>query len=74
MGRPVKEASTRRSSATELNAVSGSPHYSMIHRLGVRLLRQGLSALADDEQHYLEPTWEIYEAWCFVALAQQLEA
>ncbi len=70
---PFSEVSTRQSSAAELNAVSGNPHYSMTRRLGVRLLRQGLSALADDEQHYLAPTWEIYEAWCFVALAQQLE-
>lgn len=70
---PFSMVDTRQSSAAELNAVSGNPHYSMTHRLGVRLLRQGLSALANDEQHYLAPTWEIYEAWCFVALAQQLE-
>ena len=71
---PFSDADTRQSSAAELNAVAGNPHYSMTHRLGVRLLRQGVSSLADDEQHYLAPTWEIYEAWCFVALAQQLEA
>lgn len=70
---PFSEADTSLPSVAELNAVSSSPHYSMVHRVGVRLLRQGVSELANDEQHYLAPTWEIYEAWCFVALARQLE-
>lgn len=56
-----------------INAISGSPHYDRSYRLGMRLLREGVSGLADDEQHYLAPTWQVYEAWCFVSLARQLE-
>ena len=56
-----------------INAVSGNPPYDRGHWLGVRLLREGISHLADDEQHYLVPTWQVYEAWCFVSLARQFE-
>ncbi|WP_350227805.1 DUF2357 domain-containing protein [Neptuniibacter halophilus] len=70
---PFSAADKSKTGVAGLNAVSGSPHYDLAYRVGVRLLRQGLSELADDEQHYLAPTWEVYEAWCFVALARQLE-
>lgn len=56
-----------------LNTVSGIPHYAMTHRLGTRILKTGISELTDSEQLYLPPTWHIYESWCFVELAQQLE-
>lgn len=55
------------------NAVSGNPHYSMTHQTGIRILRHGLSEMASGEQQYIAPTWEIYEAWCFVAIAEALE-
>ncbi len=71
---PFVNAVTRTNAGvTGINAVSGSPHYDRGHRLGVRLLREAISHLADDEQHYLAPTWQVYESWCFVTLAQQLE-
>jgi len=57
-----------------LNAVSGSPHYASSHRVGLRLLRKGIASLANDEQHYLAPTWQVYEAWCFVALGEQIQS
>ncbi|ANG64883.1 hypothetical protein A8C75_21965 [Marinobacterium aestuarii] len=56
-----------------LNAVSGHPHYDLAYRLGTRILRNGLSEQTVDEQHYLAPTWQVYENWCFVVLAQALE-
>ena len=70
---PFNAVSRSKPGVAGINAVSGSPHYDRSHRLGIRLLRQGVSQLADDEQHYLAPTWQVYEAWCFVTLAQQLE-
>ena len=70
---PFVSADISKQGVAALNAISGNPHYNMTHRLGVRILRLGLSGLADDEQHYLAPTWEIYEAWCFVAVAKALE-
>ena len=70
---PFSEVTHRHAGVAGINAVTGSPHYDRGHRLGVRILREGLSQLLDDEQHYLAPTWQIYESWCFVALARQLE-
>jgi hypothetical protein len=70
---PFSLVSDRKPGVAAANAVSSSPHYDRSHRLGVRLLREGLSRIVADEQHYLAPTWQIYESWCFVVLAQQLE-
>jgi hypothetical protein len=70
---PFNDVNRSQPGVAGINAVSGSPHYDRSHRLGVRLLRAGISRLADDERHYLAPTWLVYEAWCFVTLAQQLE-
>ena len=70
---PFDAVSRTRPGVAGINAVSGNPPYDRGHRLGVRLLREGISHLADEEQHYLAPTWQVYEAWCFVSLAQQLE-
>lgn len=55
-------------SAAGLNAVAAEPAYSRAHRLGGALLRRGLSDRGE-EMHYLSPTWQVYEAWCFAALA-----
>ena len=71
---PFASANIDKRGAAEFNAVSGNPHYSMTHQTGIRILRQGLSEMASDEQHYIAPTWEIYEAWCFVAIAEALES
>ncbi|MEJ1297802.1 MAG: DUF2357 domain-containing protein [Candidatus Sedimenticola sp. (ex Thyasira tokunagai)] len=70
---PFNAVSRSKPGVAGINAVSGSPHYDRSHRLGIRLLREGVSQLASDEQHYLAPTWQVYEAWCFVTLAQQLK-
>lgn len=70
---PFSEVQKPHSGAESLNAVSGIPHYDRTHRLGGKLLKVGLSDLGGNERHYLPPTWQIYETWCFVALAQHLE-
>ncbi len=70
---PFNAVSRDQPGVAGINAVSGSPHYARSYQLGLRLLREGLSSQADDEQHYLAPTWQVYEAWCFVALARQLK-
>lgn len=67
-------ASIDKPGVVDLNAVSGHPHYNMTYRAGLRILRQGLSDMGGDEQHYLAPTWEIYEIWCFVAFAEALQS
>ncbi|MFC6670784.1 DUF2357 domain-containing protein [Marinobacterium aestuariivivens] len=70
---PFCDARQTRDDVAGLNAVAGHPHYDLAYRLGNRILRNGLSEQAVDEQHYLAPTWQIYENWCFVVLAQALE-
>lgn len=71
---PFTSANMKKRGVADLNTVSGHPHYNMTYRAGIRLLRQGLSDMGGDEQHYLAPTWEIYEAWCFVAFAEALQS
>ena len=71
---PFVSASIGKRGVADLNAVSGHPHYNMTYRAGIRILRQGLSDMGGDEQHYLAPTWEIYEVWCFVAFAKALQS
>ena len=70
---PFASVDSQRAGIAGITAVTASPAYARSHQLGVRILREGISGLADDEQHYLAPTWQVYEAWCFVALARQLE-
>lgn len=71
---PFASANMHKRGVADFNAVSGHPHYNMTYRAGIRILRQGLSDIGADEQHYLAPTWEIYEAWCFVAFAEALQS
>jgi len=71
---PFASANIEKRGVADLNAVSGHPHYNMTYRAGIRILRQGLSDMGGDEQHYLAPTWEIYEVWCFVAFAEALQS
>lgn len=70
---PFRSVRGRQSGVAGINAVSGSPHYARSHRMGVRILREGISKHDHDEQHYLAPTWQIYEVWCFVAVARELQ-
>ncbi|WGL16278.1 hypothetical protein PVT68_16105 [Microbulbifer bruguierae] len=70
---PFSVVSSRDPGVAGINAIAGNPEYNRAHRLGIRLLRDGVSDLQQDERHYLPPTWEIYESWCFVSLAQALE-
>lgn len=70
---PFCSLDQQRTGLAGITAVTASPAYARSHRQGVRILREGISGLAEDERHYLAPTWQVYEAWCFVALAKQLE-
>jgi len=71
---PFCHASENRGGVAGLNTVSGHPHYLRAYQSGGRILRRGINSLSSDERHYLAPTWAIYEGWCFVAIAQALEA
>ncbi len=70
---PFTKVSLRESSAAGLNGIAGNPLYAHAHQLGRNLLSPGLSELSEKERLYIGPTWQIYEAWCFCALAEELE-
>lgn len=71
---PFSQVSMISAGVAGLNSVSGLPHYDMTHRLGLKIIRKGLSSLTEDERHYLPPTWHVFESWCFVKLARGLES
>ena len=55
-----------------LNAVSADPTYGRAWRLGWCILKRGIEGDLADERLGISPTWEIYERWCFVQVAQWL--
>ena len=74
-GRPPFSQVTRAEvTAAGLNAVSAHPAYSRFWQTAWAALRPGVYGLDRDDLLPLAPTWEIYERWCFVALAKQLGA
>ena len=70
--RPFSEVKRPEITAAGLNAIAGNPLYARFWRLGWEALRRGVHRLDPKDLLPLAPTWEIYERWCFVALAKQL--
>ena len=69
---PFSEVKRPEITAAGLNAITGNPLYARFWRLGWEALRRGVHRLDPRDMLPLAPTWEIYERWCFVALAKQL--
>lgn len=72
--RAVPFASVRRSevSAAGLNAIAGHPLYATAYQYGWQILRPGIDGQSEKEMLSMSPTWEIYERWCFLRLAEIL--
>ena len=70
--RPFSEARRPEVTAAGLNAVAAHPLYAQFWRVGWEALRRGVYRLDPQDLLPLSPTWEIYERWCFVALAKKL--
>lgn len=70
--RPFKEVRRPEITAAGLNAVAAHPLYARFWRVGWEALRRGVYRLDPEDRLPLSPTWEIYERWCFVALARNL--
>ncbi len=70
--RPFREVRRPEITAAGLNAVAAHPLYARFWRIGWEALRHGVHRLAPQDRLPLSPTWEIYERWCFVALAGRL--
>ena len=72
-GRPFSEVRRPEITAAGLTAVAAHPLYARFWRVGWEALRRGVYRLDPKDLLPLSPTWEIYERWCFVALARMLE-
>ena len=59
-------------SAAGLTAIAGHPLYAIAYRHGWRILRPGLDGPQSGELLAISPTWEIYERWCFLRVADSL--
>lgn len=70
---PMADVTRREVSAAGLNAVSADPAYSRAYSLGWQILRLGVDDLPQPERLWISPTWEIYERWCFIQLANALK-
>ena len=70
---PFSEVARAEVTAAGLNAVAAHPLYSRFWQISWAALRPGVYGLDRDDLLPLAPTWEIYERWCFVALARKLE-
>ena len=71
--RPFSEVKRPELTAAGLNAVAAHPLYARFWRIGWEALRRGVSRWQPEDALPMAPTWEIYERWCFVALAQMLQ-
>ena len=69
---PFSEVRRAEVTAAGLNAVAAHPLYGRFWRVGWEALRRGVYRLDPTDLLPLSPTWEIYERWCFVALARKL--
>ncbi|MGE3274949.1 MAG: nuclease domain-containing protein [Vicinamibacterales bacterium] len=66
----VREASI---SAAGLNAISADPVYARAWGLAWRAMRHGFEGDPATERTWISPSFQVYEAWCFVRLARLLE-
>lgn len=69
---PFSSVTRAEVTAAGLNAVSAHPIYSRLWQTAWAALRPGVYGLDRNDLLPLAPTWEIYERWCFVALANRL--
>ena len=69
---PFSEVGRAEITAAGLNAVAAHPLYGRFWRVGWEALRRGVYRLDPNDLLPLTPTWEVYERWCFVALARRL--
>lgn len=69
---PFSQVTRAEVTAAGLNAISAHPIYSRFWQTAWAALRPGVYGLDRNDLLPLAPTWEIYERWCFVALAKHL--
>jgi len=70
---PFSDVSKAEISAGGLNAVASHPLWSRFWRVSWEALRHGVAGPKPTEWLPLNPTWEIYERWCFLELSRWLQ-
>ena len=69
---PFSEVSEPKITAAGLNAVAAHPLCARFWRLSWEALRHGIAGREPTDWLPLNPTWEIYERWCFLKLDRWL--
>ena len=70
--RPFAEVTKAEVTAAGLNAVAAHPLCARFWRVSWEALRHGVAGPEPVDWLPLNPTWEIYERWCFLALSRCL--
>jgi len=69
---PFSEVEREEITSAGLTAIAADPKYSRAWRLGRKVLREGFDSNVSAERHWISPSWEIYEKWCFLNVGQLL--
>ena len=67
---PFRDVTRPEMTAAGLNAVAAHPLYAQFWRVGWEALRRGIVGTEQVDWLPLNPTWGIYERWCFVKMSQ----
>lgn len=67
---PFRDVTRPELPAAGLNAVAAHPLYAQFWRVGWEALRRGIAGPKPADWLPLNPTWGIYERWCFVKMSQ----
>ena len=70
---PFPEVTKAEVTAAGLNAVSAHPLCARFWRVSWEALRHGVTGPEPADWLPLNPTWELYERWCFLALRRWLQ-
>ena len=71
--RPFPDVTKAEITAAGLNAIAAHPLYAQFWRVSWQALRRGIAGLEPADWLLLNPTWEIYERWCFLKLSEWLK-
>lgn len=69
---PFPSVGRREVTSAGLVANDADPAYARAWSCGWRALRRRVGGERKAERHWLSPTWEVYERWCFVRMAREL--
>ena len=71
---PYIDVTREEITAAGLNAVSAHPLYAKAYRYSWLAQRIGMGGQAKTERLWMNPTWEVYENWCYVHILTLLKS